>query len=168
MLIFLIGYMGSGKTTAGKKLAKLLGYGFADLDDHIEKRSGRRIADIFAIEGEEEFRRLERLYLEKLCNLQDHVIATGGGTPCFGKNMELMKRSGKVVYIKMTAAALAKRLSQKDNTRPLLKNTGNKSLEKFIEEHLAQRAKFYEQADVVVNGVSLDVKELVSLVGSWQ
>jgi shikimate kinase len=168
MLIFLIGYMGSGKSTAGKKLAKLLGFGFADLDDHIEKRSGRRIADIFAIEGEEEFRRLERLYLEKLCNLQDHVIATGGGTPCFGKNMELMKRSGKVVYIKMTAAALAKRLSQKDNTRPLLKNTGNKSLEKFIEEHLAQREKYYGQADVVVKGVSLDVKELVSLVGSWQ
>lgn len=168
MLVFLIGYMGSGKSTAGKKLAKLLDYGFADLDDHIEKRSGRRIADIFAIEGEEEFRRLERLYLEKLCNLEDHVIATGGGTPCFGKNMELMKRSGKVVYIKMTASALAKRLSQKDNTRPLLKNTGNKSLENFIEEHLAQREKYYGQADVAVSGLSLDVKELAQQLSSTQ
>ena len=168
MLVFLIGYMGSGKSTAGKKLAKLLGYGFADLDNHIEKRSGRRIADIFAIEGEEEFRRLERLYLEKLCNLEDHVIATGGGTPCFGRNIELMKRNGKVVYLKMTAAALAKRLSQKDNSRPLLKKTGNKSLEKFIEEHLAQRERFYGQADIVVSGVSLDVKELAGAVGRGQ
>lgn len=166
--MFLIGYMGSGKTTAGKKLAKLLGYGFADLDEHIEKRSGRRIADIFALEGEEEFRRLERFYLEKLCNLKDHVIATGGGTPCFGKNMELMKRSGKVVYLKMTAASLAKRLSQKDNTRPLLKNTGNKSLDNFIEEHLAQREKFYAQADVSVSGVSLDVKELAHQLSATQ
>ena len=160
MLIFLIGYMGSGKSTAGKKLAKLLAYGFADLDDHIEKRSGRRIADIFAIEGEEEFRRLERLYLEKLSKLENYVIATGGGTACFGKNIALMKNSGKVVYLKLSPAALAKRLSQSDNQRPLLKNTGNKSLEKFIEEHLAQREKFYGQADLVVNGVSLDVKEL--------
>jgi shikimate kinase len=160
MLIFLIGYMGSGKSTAGKKLAKLLGYGFADLDEHIEKRSGRRIADIFALEGEEGFRKYEHIYLEKLCKLENHVIATGGGTPCFGKNLELMKNSGKVVYLKMPAAALAKRLSQSDNTRPLLKNTGNKSLENYIEEHLAQREKFYEQADVIVNGVSVDVKEL--------
>ena len=168
MLIFLIGYMGSGKSTAGKKLAKLLDYGFADLDEHIEKRSGRRIADIFALEGEEEFRRLEHHYLEKLCSLNDHVIATGGGTPCVGRNIELMKRSGKVVYLKMTAAALAKRLSQKDNSRPLLKKTGNKSLEKFIEEHLAQRERFYGQADIVVSGVSLDVKELAGAVGRGQ
>ncbi len=166
MLIFLIGYMGSGKTTSGKKLAKLLNYGFADLDDHIEKRSGRRIADIFAIEGEEQFRKYEQLYLEKLCKLQDHVISTGGGTACFIKNLELMKNAGKVVYIKMSAAALAKRLSQSDNDRPLLKNTGNKSLEKFIEDHLAQREKFYEQADVIVNGINLDVKELAATLSS--
>ncbi len=160
--------MGSGKSTAGKKLAKLLGYGFADLDNHIEKRSGRRIADIFAIEGEEEFRRLERIYLEKLSKLEDHIIATGGGTPCFGKNIELMKHCGKVVYIKLSAAALAKRLSQKDNTRPLLKNTGNKSLENFIEEHLAQRERFYGQADVIVNGINLDVKEIEKQITSTQ
>ncbi len=166
MLVFLIGYMGSGKTTAGKKLAKLLNYGFADLDEHIEKRSGRRIADIFAIEGEEQFRKYERLYLEKLCNLNDHVIATGGGTPCFGKNIELMRNSGKVVYLKLSPAALAKRLSQSENQRPLLKNAGNKSLEKFIEEHLAQREKYYGQADITVNGVSLDVKELAQQLNS--
>jgi len=166
MLVFLIGYMGSGKTTAGKKLAKLLGYGFADLDEHIEKRSGKRIADIFAIDGEEEFRKLEHRYLEKLCKLDNYVIATGGGTPCFGKNLKIMKSAGKVIYLKMPAAALAKRLSQTDNERPLLKNTGNKSLEKHIEEHLAQREKFYEQADVVVSGVSLDVKELAAVAGN--
>ena len=160
--------MGSGKTTAGKKLAKILKYSFADLDDHIEKRSGRRIADIFAIEGEEQFRKYERLYLEKLCKLNDHVIATGGGTPCFGKNLELMKNSGKVIYLKLPATALAKRLSQSDNTRPLLKNTGNKSLENFIEEHLAQREKYYEQADIVANGVSLDVKALAQQLISTQ
>jgi shikimate kinase len=164
MLIFLIGYMGSGKSTVGKKLAKLLQYGFADLDDHIEKRGGRRIADIFALEGEEEFRRLERLYLEKLCKLENYVIASGGGTACFGKNIALMKNSGKVVYLKLTAASLAKRLLQSDNQRPLLKNTGNKSLENFIEEHLAQREKFYGQADLVVNGVSLDVKVLAQQI----
>ena len=168
MLVFLIGYMGSGKSTAGKKLAKLLGYGFADLDGHIEMRSGRRIADIFAVDGEEGFRKYERLYLEKLCKLDNHVIATGGGTPCFGKNIELMKSAGKVVYIKMPVAALAKRLSQSENERPLLQNTGNKSLEKFIEEHLEQREKFYSQADVVVNGVSLDVKGLAEVVLSTQ
>lgn len=168
MLFFLIGYMGSGKSTAGKKLAKLLDYGFADLDDHIEKRSGRRIADIFAIEGEEEFRRLERLYLEKLCKLDNQVIATGGGTACFGKNIELMKSSGRVIYIKLPAAALAKRLSQSTNNRPLLKNTGNKSLENFIEEHLAQREKFYTQADLIVNGINLDVKELAQQINSTQ
>ncbi len=162
MLIFLIGYMGSGKTTAGKKLAKLFNYGFADLDEHIEKRSGRRIADIFAVDGEEEFRQLERTYLEKLCKLENYVIATGGGTPCFAKNLQLMKQSGKVVYLKMPVSALTKRLSQSGNERPLLKNTGNKSLEKYIEEHVSQREKYYAQADVTVNAVSLDLKELAS------
>lgn len=152
--------MGSGKTTAGKKLAKLLDYGFADLDEHIEKRSGRRIADIFATDGEEEFRRLEHFYLEKLCQLNNYVIATGGGTPCFGKNLQLMKNSGRIIYLQLPSAALAKRLSQSENERPLLKNTGNKSLEKFIEEHLAQRERHYLQADVIVNGINLDLKEL--------
>lgn len=152
--------MGSGKTTAGKKLAKLMKYGFADLDEHIEKESGKKITDIFSKEGEDEFRKLEHFYLAELCKLKDHVISTGGGAPCFGRNLDLMKSAGKVVYLKMPVVALAKRLTQSDNQRPLLKNTGNKSLEKFIEEHLAKREQFYEQADVEVNGVSLNVKEL--------
>lgn len=164
MLIFLTGYMGSGKTTAGKKLAKLLNYTFADLDEHIEKRSGRRIADIFAIEGEEEFRRLENFFLEKLCKLDNHVIATGGGTPCFGNNLKLMKQSGKVVYLQVSPAALAKRLSQSSNKRPLLKNTDNSTLEKYISAHLAQREKFYTQSDIIVSGLNLDLKELANRI----
>lgn len=108
MLIFLIGFMGSGKTTLGKPLAARLGYRFIDLDKAIEEGEGSTVGEIFAVRGEAHFRTLEHKYLQNIVSHGgDLVVSTGGGTPCFGGNMELMNASGVTVYFKLSPAMLA-------------------------------------------------------------
>ena len=110
MLIFLIGYMGSGKTTIGRGLARRLGLRFIDMDTEVEQRTGMSVTDYFAARGEEAFRGEEREVLRCLTNEQDAVVATGGGVPCFFDNMEVMNASGLTIYLKMGPEKLAARL----------------------------------------------------------
>lgn len=104
--IFLIGYMGSGKSTAGKKLAAELGYAFIDLDHFLEKEYQQTIPEIFAARGEAEFRNMEHNTLKKVLEKSDVVISAGGGTPCYFNNMELMNNNGITIYLKMSVDAL--------------------------------------------------------------
>ena len=117
MRIFLIGYMGSGKTTLGRKLAYILQYQFIDLDDYIEKQEGRKISHIFEEDGEDYFRKLERVYLHRVIDKEDLVISTGGGTPCFFDNMNQMNEYGKTIYINIHPKALLPRKRRKRNAR---------------------------------------------------
>ncbi|MBL4578534.1 MAG: shikimate kinase [Flavobacteriales bacterium] len=146
MKIFLIGFMGSGKTSVGKRLAKSLDIEFIDLDKHIELRAGKSINDIFRDLGETKFRELEREALADLKGKSKCVIATGGGTPCFHDNIQFMNAGGKTVYLELTGDQLLKRLAKSRSKRPLLKDLTDKELKVFIEEKLKERASSYLEA----------------------
>ena len=163
MLIFLIGFMGSGKSYTGKRLAHLLGYDFIDLDRMLEEGEKRSISSIFKEEGESRFRELERQYLQTLGNRQHLVLATGGGTPCQVENLEWMKAHGLIIYLKASPALLAHRLSKETQDRPLIAGLKNQELLTFIEKKLRERHAAYESADIVVEQEEgMDAAELIS------
>ena len=166
MTIFLIGFMGSGKTTIGKKLAAKLGYGFIDLDAAIEHAEGMYIRDIVGTKGELYFRGVESKTLKQL-ELVDKVISTGGGTPCFFDNMEWMKANGKVVYVELDEAALFSRLKTTNlEHRPLLKGLDDEGLKAFIQTKLAERKEYYLQADIKFNPIRQSLEDLSSMFKS--
>ena len=158
--------MASGKTTAGKKLASILGWTFADLDEIIEKREGRSIDNIFSDSGEEYFRRLETEALHYLDNPVKTVIATGGGAPCFSGNIGFMKNRGIVIYLKTGVEEIIKRLEGQQDTRPLVKNLSGEKLRKYIEQKLAERVQFYNQATITENGSDVDIQALAKKIKS--
>jgi shikimate kinase len=122
MRIYLIGYMGSGKSTVGKGLAKKLNLQFIDLDNYIEERNFKTIPEIFASVGEVGFRKIEQHALKEIAEFENVVVATGGGAPCFFDNMELIKRTGVSVYLNGTPRILAERLLNSKTERPLMKS----------------------------------------------
>jgi shikimate kinase len=163
-IVYLIGFMGSGKSTAGRNLASHLGWSFIDLDDKIEYRAGQTIKDIFSDRGEEFFRKLEMEVLKESGNQENTVISTGGGTPCFGDNMDFMNHTGLTVYLKLTPLQLKSRLADTKEERPLLKDLDDASLISFIEDKLSFREKWYSMADLIVDGFSADIIQLGTLI----
>jgi shikimate kinase len=163
-LVYIIGFMGSGKSTAGKRLASSLGWSFIDLDRKIEERAGKTIPQIFSLDGEDHFRAVEADVLKSMGSLFETVISTGGGTPCHGDNMEYMLNTGLTVYLKMTPEQLTRRLLNSTGERPLLKNVPDDKLPLFIEEKLAYREKWYSRADIILEGIDLDISILCSRI----
>jgi shikimate kinase len=164
--IYIIGFMGSGKTTTGVKLAALLGWPFEDLDKSIEKNTGMTIPQIFAIHGETWFREVESKLLRNIDSHANTVISTGGGTPCYGDNMDFMLDTGLTLYLKLTPGQLKSRLSGTHNKRPLLKDLGDEDLLSFIEEKLSIREKWYNRAEMNFNGFDTDIRLIYSRVRS--
>ncbi|MCK9167157.1 MAG: AAA family ATPase [Bacteroidales bacterium] len=162
MKLFVIGYMGSGKTTLAKKLAKKLDLPFNDLDQCLEQKLKQNIPAIFSEKGELFFRKQERKLLHTFNNHTPEIISTGGGTPCYYDNMEWMKAHGVTLYLKLPPKALAKRLQESKIQRPLLENIGNKIA--YIEQHLSEREVFYNQAEIIVSGLSVDINALTALL----
>jgi shikimate kinase len=162
--IFLIGFMGSGKSTAGRKLASQLNWSFIDLDEKIQKMEGMKIPDIFSLKGEPYFRKLEAKALQELKSVKETVISTGGGTPCFADNMDFMMSSGLTVYIRMTPLNLKKRLEGSVEGRPLLREVDMKDLQEYITSKLAEREKWYSRAEIVIDVVNNDLPDLLSLI----
>lgn len=158
MLLFLVGYMGCGKSSIGRALARRLEYRFLDMDTLLEQRCGRSVREIFAAEGEERFRELERDMLSELIagTERNAVVATGGGAPCFFDNMARMNEAGLTVYFQMSPAKLAARLEHGKAKRPLLKDKTPEELEGFIRDNLARREAFYLQSKLIIgcDGVS--------------
>lgn len=164
MLIYLIGFMGCGKTTIGKKLANKLKYRFIDLDKLIERESGETIFEIFeSLNGENRFRILETNALKKVSGLDNTVIATGGGTPCFNENIQLMNQTGKTVYIKMHHGSLFLRLAKSKKNRPLIGKLTDVDLMDQVMHLLSCREPFYSQAQFTVKGESLSPDTLIEL-----
>lgn len=159
--IFLIGFMGSGKTTVGKQLALLLHADFIDLDKLIEEKEQASISTIFERNGEQYFRERESFFLKSLAASGDVVIATGGGTPCFFDNMEWMNDNGVTIYLKATPKLLSDRLRKERDHRPLLRGRSDEEVLDFIHQKLSEREKFYATAQVVVGAVSLTGKKLL-------
>lgn len=160
--IILIGYMGSGKTSVGKLLAKTCKYQFCDTDEIIEKNEGERISEIFEAKGESHFRMLETQTLEQLQGkMKRCVLSTGGGMPCSEVNAGLLKSIGTVFYLKVSKDIVLGRL-QGDTTRPLLQNG---DLEEKVEQMLKLRDPLYERAaDVIIQTDTMSVKEIVNEV----
>ncbi len=162
--IFLIGFMGSGKSTLGAQLARRLGYQFVDMDHLIEETAEMSIPEIFSDHGEEVFRKWERDILLEVCRREKLVISTGGGAPCHSQMMDLMNNHGTTIYLKLSPEALQKRLIQSKTERPLIKGKTEIELQEFITELLKRREKYYTRATHVVDGISLHAEELASLL----
>jgi shikimate kinase len=143
--------MGSGKSTVGRGLAKALKLDFIDMDDFIEERNFKSIPTIFADGGEEAFRKLEQKALIELSEFENVVIATGGGAPCFFDNIDVIKKTGKSLYLKGSPRILADRLKQSKVERPLIKGKSFEELVEFIDETLNKREQWYTQADVILD-----------------
>lgn len=149
--IFLIGYMGAGKTTLGRPLAQKLGATFCDLDDCIEEHYGKTISEIFAEKGEDAFRTIERNILQEVVKLENVVVSCGGGTPCFFDNMEMMNACGETVFLSASPAVLKEHLLMGKNKRPLIQGKKPEELEDFVRQSLQGRLSFYQKAKNVIN-----------------
>lgn len=163
MLIYLIGFMGSGKTTAGKKLATQLGYKFVDLDLLIEEKYKITIPDIFDRFDEKAFRIIEHETLQETISFQDTIISTGGGTPCFYNNMEIINANGISVYLKLHPKSIQKRLLESKKKRPLILNKTSDELYEFIQIKLNERELFYQKAKYTIKAENLEISDLVKL-----
>lgn len=164
MKIFLVGYMLCGKSTTGKRLAKKLGYDFADTDKMIENKYRLSVEKIFEKYGEQTFRLLEKEILEEVKSLDNIVIATGGGLPCFGNNMNTLKQMGRTIYLKMSAKSIIARHKQSKRPRPLLKDKDDEQLLDFVSKSLEEREFFYQQADMIIRGESVDIAEIIAKI----
>lgn len=155
MIVVLMGYMGSGKSTIGQNLATTLNYNFLDLDSYISKRENATITSIFNTKGEIYFRKKEALYLREILNSEtDLVLALGGGTPCYANNINVLLENDnvRVFYLKLSIPLLAERLIKEKAHRPLISHLQTKDqFIEFIGKHLFERAPYYNQASFVIN-----------------
>jgi len=145
--------MASGKSSIGKKLTKKLNLSFLDLDDHIAEKEMISVPEIFKKKGEVYFRKKETEYLNDLLHQnKDFILAVGGGTPCYGNNMELINKNAKSIYLKASINTIYSKLSKTRNKqkRPLISTIANSDLKEFIAKHLFERTSYYEQADLTV------------------
>lgn len=164
MRIFLIGFMGSGKSTLGRELSQRLQLRFIDLDHHIEQIEGLTVKDIFAQKGEDYFRKLEYISINEMSTTENIVVATGGGLPCFFNNTEIMKNSGISIYLKISPNELSRRLKNGKADRPLIKDKNDEQLMEFIEMKLKERDKFYNDATYIVQSDHIQVDDLMYFI----
>jgi len=158
MVIYLIGFMASGKTKTGKVLAQKMDLDFYDLDKEIEQTFDKSISELFDDFGEEKFRILEQNHLHKTTTLQNSVISCGGGTPCFFNNMEVMNFYGTTVFLDTDLEMLFDRLKNKKSKRPLIANKTDEELKSYIENLLNKRLPFYQKAKFTIENVGIKEK----------
>lgn len=155
MKIILTGYMGSGKTRVGRLLAQKTGRDFLDLDHVISEEEHKTIPQIFETSGEIYFRRKETEVLKRLLDSNESfILALGGGTPCYGKNLQLMKEAPaiKLIYLQTGLQELKKRLLEERDSRPLIKHLETPEvLEDFIRKHLFERSFYYNQSEMIIS-----------------
>jgi shikimate kinase len=165
MKIFLIGFMGSGKTHWGQLLSQKLGIPFFDLDEQIVSHEGKSIPDIFASDGEEYFRLLEKDVLYIITESHDSfVMACGGGTPCYYNNIDYLSKNGTSVWIDTPAQVLFDRLIKEKDSRPLIKELTDEQLRGYIKKKYADRKIYYEQADVIIDEEPVQLEKLVGKI----
>jgi len=165
MHVFLIGFMGCGKTTLGKKLARKLNWEFIDLDKTIENSERKSVQEIFNTMGEDQFREYEILALQKIIDINSNIIvSTGGGTPCHFNNMHIMNKQGITIYLKTNVGMLAHRLRNSKKKRPLIENLSAVALNAYIVKKLAEREHFYQQAGYEVETKDLDLMQVVDII----
>ena len=165
MKVFLVGYMASGKSNLGRKLAHIMKLNFIDLDQFIEKKTNKTIPYIFRTEGEDAFREMEMESLKEITTTQDNfILATGGGTPLFYQNMDYMNKQGKTVYLKVENKVLVERLKNAKKNRPILTEVPNSELPDFVKKEIKEREKYYNQAKVIIDTFAVSVDQLAMIL----
>jgi len=166
MKVVLLGYMASGKSTVGRLLARQLGLEFIDLDEYIEEHQKKSIKNIFSEKGEIFFRKLEHQMLSEVLDKEESIVlSTGGGTPCYGNNMEtILKESDLSIYLNLSIPSLVERLSKEKEERPLVKNIGEEELPEFIGKHLFERRPYYLQAKHNLDCNGIDAETVVEKI----
>ncbi|HEV7781763.1 MAG TPA: shikimate kinase [Chitinophagaceae bacterium] len=165
MRIFLIGFMGSGKTHWGRLLSQKLGIPFFDLDEQVTEHAGKSIPEIFKSEGEEQFRLKEKDVLHIITESHESfVMACGGGSPCYFNNIEYMNQAGTTVWINSPLDVLYNRLLGEKTKRPLIKELSDDQLKSFIYKKFADRKIYYEQADMVVDEEPVELDQLINKI----
>lgn len=178
MILYLIGFMGSGKSHLGRRLAAGTGLPWRDLDQVIESNEGRTIAEIFKTDGEAYFRARERYWLEQItemfsaerdteggmsCRLRA-IVSTGGGAPCFGDNMDWMNRNGITLWLDPPTDVLLQRLEKENMHRPVLEGRRGEALRELVMERLEQRRAFYERARLVISDPAPDAQDILEMI----
>ena len=161
MKIVLIGYMGAGKTTLGKALAQNMGLQFYDLDWWIEEKAGCTIAQIFAQQGEDAFREMERQALHEVIEKDDIVLSVGGGTPCFFDNIDYMNRQANTVYLNASVETLKAHIRMGGSKRPLVDGKSDEELTEYITASLQKREPYYRQATYQVQIATITREEQI-------
>jgi shikimate kinase len=161
--IFLIGFMGSGKTYWGKVWTQQNGLAFYDLDAIIEAKEGRSIAVIFEKEGEAYFRKIETIALQQFSETKNAVLACGGGVPCFNDNMQWMNEHGTTVYLAASPQYILSRVKEEKEKRPLISKLNEAELLFFIEQKLKEREPFYKQAKLILPVTELNEGSLSAI-----
>lgn len=164
MRIYLIGYMGSGKSHHGRALAERLGYPFVDTDRTVEESTGKSIRQLFEEQGEGAFRQAEQQVLHATRREPDLVVATGGGMPAFSDNMEWMNAHGMTVYFQVSPGTLYHRLVRERDHRPLLARLDDVEFMETIHRHLIERAPFYNQARLTIDPDAVSTQELIAMI----
>ncbi len=165
MRVYLIGFMGSGKTHWGKRLSRQTGIPFYDLDEEIVRTEQQSVQQIFHDKGEEYFREKERDMLEAIT--EDHnslILSCGGGTPCFFNNIDFMKNNGTIIWLNTAVDTLVQRLLKEKHHRPVIKNVSDAELKSFIIKKLQDRKLYYEQADVMLHEEAITLESLLKIV----
>ncbi len=161
--IFILGFMGCGKSTFGKKLARELNVEFVDLDAAIEQQTGRSLTQFFKSEGEAAFRDIEREMLRNvLADKGPCVVATGGGTPCFFDNMDRMREQGYTLYLQLSNTALCQRLRNSMARRPLLEDMQPDELFPYVEQTMAARQQYYERAHIIAEATRITTGSILN------
>ncbi|RUT79339.1 shikimate kinase [Ancylomarina longa] len=164
MRIFLIGYMGCGKSRWGRLIADHYGFRFIDLDSLIEEREKASIPELFENIGESGFREKEQAALHSIADYQNIIVATGGGAPCFNNNMEEMNGMGLTLYIEGSPELLRDRVTSSKTERPLVKNLSQEELLQYIQRHLMIRLPFYEQANYKIVSGNLELQDFFKIL----
>jgi shikimate kinase len=164
MKIILVGYMGVGKTSLAKKVAKKAGISYHDLDEIIEKSENLEVKLIFKTKGEVYFRKKEhQLFKDFIENNTDFILSLGGGTPCYANNHLFLQNNDVIsVYLKASVNSLTERLKDKRENRPLLKNLSEEELQEYIAKHLFDRNYYYQKAKHIINVDNKSKKEIVN------
>ncbi|MGH2642625.1 MAG: shikimate kinase [Chitinophagaceae bacterium] len=166
MKIFLIGFMGSGKSYWARHLAESLQLPLSDMDEEIERKTGLSISDIFSQKGELYFRTFEHELLKELIQKGQLLLSCGGGLPCFNDNMSLMNQNGLTIWLNTPLKVMSERLKRKKYKRPLLKGLSDEQLVEFVTNKLAERTAFYNRAKLIVNPLDYSVESLTQKIMS--
>jgi len=162
MLVFLVGFMGCGKSYIGRKIAPAMEFAYVDMDKAIEEQEQQTVKQIFETKGEAYFRKLEHNFLLEINKDDNIIISTGGGVPCFHNNMEIMNQKGITIYLNRDKELVLSRLKKGIEKRPLLQGLTDDELANFYDSKLAERKQFYEQAKIFAH--NSDYVEIIKLI----